>query len=94
MNEKLIKLAERRGILISKAEAQRLELAQALAPWSRPLAIVDQGVLAINYLKRHPVIILGMMACAVALRPMRLFGWARRGWFVWRMVSGIKPRKS
>ena len=92
MNEKLIKLAERRGMLISIAAAQRAELAQTLAPWRGPLEVADHGLSALRYLRRNPVLLGGALACAVVLRPKRMFGWLRSGWVVWRMVIAIKRR--
>ena len=94
MNEKLIKLAERRGMLIARAAAQRTELTQALAPWRRPLALGDQGVAALRYFRRRPMLLGGMLAGATILRPRRMFGWLRRGWFAWRMAIAIKRRLS
>ena len=94
MNMKLIELAERRAMLVARAAIQRSELAQALAPWRRPLAVVDQGVLAVRYLSRHPGLLLGVAGFAAVLRPKRVFGWLRRGWMVWRTVLAVKRRLS
>lgn len=94
MNAKLLELAERRGMLVSRAAAQRTELAQALAPWRGPLALVDQGVSALRYLKRHPVLLAGGVVCAAVLRPRRVVGLLRSGWVVWRMVTAVKRRLS
>lgn len=94
MNAKLLELAERRAMLVSRAAAQRRELAQALVPWRGPLAVVDQGVSALRYLGRHPVLLAGMVACAAVLRPRRVFGWLRGSWVVWRTVVAVKRRLS
>ena len=94
MNTKLIELAERRATLVAKAATQRTELAQALAPWRRPLAVVDQGMLAARYLGRHPELLVGVAVFAAVLRPKRAFGWLRRGWVVWRMALAVKRRLS
>jgi len=44
MNEKLLRLAERRERLIAQAAAQRVALAQSIEPWRIPLAVADQGL--------------------------------------------------
>ena len=94
MNEKLIELAERRASLVAKAATQRAELAQAMAPWRDSLAIVDQGVLAVRYLGRHPGLVVGAVAFAAILSPKRVFGWLRRGWVVWSMALAMKRKLS
>lgn len=92
MNARLIELAERRATLVAKVAAQRAELAQGLAPWRRPLALVDQGVLAARYLGRHPALLVGVGVFVAALNPKRILGWARRGWIAWRMVLAVMSR--
>ena len=94
MNERLLELAERRAMLVSNAATQRAELAQVLSPWRGPLAVVDQGVSALRYLGRYPVLLGGMVACAAVLRPRRMFGLLRGGWLAWRMVVAVKRRLS
>lgn len=94
MNARLIELAERRATLVAMAAAQRTELAQALVPWRRPLALVDQGVLAARYLGRHPALLVGVVVFVAALRPRRILGWVRRGWIVWRMVLAVRGKLS
>jgi hypothetical protein len=84
MNTKLIELAERRATLVAKAEAQRAELSRALASWRSPLGMIDQGIAAVRYLKRYPVILAGIVTLAVVLRPWRVVKWLPPGWLMWR----------
>jgi hypothetical protein len=84
MNAKLIELAERRATLVARAKAQRADLSQALAPWGSPLGVIDQGVAAVRYLKRYPVIVAGIVTAAVVFRPWRLVKWLPPGWLLWR----------
>lgn len=79
-------------MLVARAAAQRTELAQALSPWRRPLAAVDQGVLIARYIAHHPALLAGAVAFAALMRPRRVFGWLRRGWVVWRMGLAVKRR--
>jgi hypothetical protein len=39
-------------------------------------------------------VLFGLVACTVALRPKRVFGWVRGGWLLWRMVIAMKQRLS
>ncbi|MFZ3175198.1 MAG: YqjK-like family protein [Thiobacillus sp.] len=97
MNEKLIRLAERRERLIAQAAAQRSALAQNIEPWRRPLTRVDQGLAVLRNIKRHPAWIAGGVALLTALRPnrVRVAGigkWLTRGWATWRMVQKLRGR--
>ncbi|MDP2110655.1 MAG: YqjK-like family protein [Thiobacillus sp.] len=97
MNEKLIRLAERREHLIAQAAAQRSALAQNIEPWRRPLARVDQGLAVLRKIKRHPAWIAGGVALLAALRPGRARAagvgkWLTRGWATWQLVRKLRGR--
>ena len=90
MNAKLIELAERRTTLVARAATQRAELSQALAPWRGPLAVVDEGCVALRYIRNHAALLVGVVAFVAPLRPLRLAKWLQRGWLVWRMAVAVK----
>ena len=90
MNAKLIELAERRATLVTRAATQRAELLQALAPWRRPLAVVDQGWVAVRYIRNHTALLVGIVAFVGPLRSLHLVKWLRRGWLVWRVAVAVK----
>jgi hypothetical protein len=90
MNAKLIRLAERRTTLVTRAATQRTELSQALAPWRGPLAMVDEGCVALRYIRNHAALLVGVVAFVAPLRPLRVAKWLRRGWLVWRMAVAVK----
>ena len=89
MNEKLIRLAERRERLVVQAAAQRMALAQNIEPWRIPLARVDQGLAALRYIKRHPAWIVGGVVLLVAMRPGRFGKWLGRGWVSWQFLHKL-----
>ena len=90
MNAKLIQLAERRTTLVARVAAQRVELSQTLAPWRGSLAMVDEGFVAMRYIRNHAALLVGVAAFVVPLRPLRMARWLRRGWVVWRMAVAVK----
>jgi hypothetical protein len=94
MNAELIRIAERKASLLAKIGRQRTELAQATAPWHEPLALVDKGLLAVRYLKCHPVLLVGLAVVSVALRPKFSASCFQRGWMVWKMALAVKRRLS
>lgn len=92
MNDKLIRLAERREHLVAQAAAQRTALAQNIAPWRIPLTLADQGLSALRFIKSHPVWIVGGAALLAVLRPGRAGKWLRRGWLSWQIINKLRSR--
>lgn len=92
MNEKLVRLVERRERLVAQAAAQRMALAQNIEPWRAPLARVDQGLAALRYVKRHPAWIVGGVALLAVLRPGNIGKWLGRGWVTWQMVHKLRGK--
>jgi CHAD domain-containing protein len=92
MSEKLHRLAERRERLVAQAAAQRMALAQSIEPWRIPLAVADQGLAALRFLKRHPAWIVGGGILIAALRPVRVVKWLRRGWVAWQILHNLRGR--
>ncbi|MDO9372670.1 MAG: YqjK-like family protein [Gammaproteobacteria bacterium] len=90
MNAKLTELANRRAVLVARAATQRAVLAQAYAPWRGPLAIVDQGLVAVRYIRNHPALLVGVVALVAVLRPKRVARWLQRGWVTWGAVLAVK----
>ena len=87
------RLAERRERLISLAASQRIALAESIEPWRTPLAIADRGLEALRYLKRHPGWIVAGAATLVALRPVPIGKWLRRGWAAWLVMRKLRGRR-
>ena len=92
MNEKLIRLAERRERLVAQAAAQRMTLAQNIEPWRNPLARADQGLAALRYIRSHPAWIVGGVVLLAVLRPGRIGKWLGRGWVTWQMIHKLRGR--
>ena len=93
MNEKLIRLAERRERLVAQTAAQRMALAQNIEPWCIHLALANQGLAALHFTKsRHPAWIVGGVVLLAALRPGRVGKWLRRGWVTWQIMHKLRGR--
>lgn len=87
MNGKLLKLAKRRERLVAEAEAQRLALAQNIEVWRKPLAIADQGLVALRYVKSHPILMAGSSVALLSIwRPGNIGKWFRRGLVAWQFL--------
>ncbi len=92
MKDKLILLAQRRERLIEQSAAQRMVLAQNVEPWRTPLALADQGLAALRFVRRHPAWIIGGGALLAALRPGLVWKWLPRGWAAWQIVHKLRDR--
>lgn len=92
MNDKLIRLAERRERLVAQAAAQRITLAQNIEPWRAPLARADQGLAALRYIRNHPAWIVGGVVLLAALRHRHIGTWLGRGWVTWQMMHKLRGR--
>lgn len=92
MNKKRLRLAERRERLVAQASAQRAALAENVEPWRMPLALADQGLSALRYIRRHPEWIAGIVVLIAALRPRRAGKWLGRGWVTWQVMHKLCGR--
>lgn len=93
MNEKLLKLAQRREHLVLEAAKQRVQLAQAVEVWREPLALAEQGLAAISFIKKHPILMAASTAVLVRLVRKSFMGkWLGRGIMAWRLVRKLQSR--
>jgi hypothetical protein len=93
MNETRIQLAQKRERLIAQAALQRATLARSVQTWRGPLALADQGLSALRYLKRNPLWVAGGVAVFVVLRRRSAGKWLRRGWVAWNMLRRLRAAR-
>jgi hypothetical protein len=70
MKKQLADLAYRRRELLTKIEAQRVEVTEISQRWQKPLALVDVGLKAANFIHNH----LGLVTSGVGM----LLVWRRK----------------
>lgn len=92
MNKKLVRLAERRSLLIAQAEAQRTALAYNVKPWRSRLALADRGIAAVRYVRSRPGLLVAAALLVAALRPRRVGTWLQRGWLAWQIRQRLLRR--
>ena len=83
MNERMLELRQRRGELRARIDAQRGQLAEIASTWEKPLALADQGVSILRFLRGHPLLVAGVVSLVV-LRGRGLAGLFGRAWQVWK----------
>lgn len=94
MNEKMLAVMQRRGELLAKIASQREQVQQVGARWQAPLALADQGLAALRFIRARPVLVAGVAALLVWRRRGAL-GVARMAWRAWkgyRYLSGIAAK--
>lgn len=82
-NEQMLAVMQRRSELLAKIDAQRKLVAQVGARWQAPLAVADQGLAVLRFMRSRPVLV----ACVAALLVWRrrgAVGVARMGWRAWK----------
>jgi hypothetical protein len=92
MNSPSLERALRKQQLILESDALRSQLAQqgrALAP---AFVVADAARAGWQWLRAHPLVIIGAVAAVVVVQPRRVWRWTRRGWSLWRMWQGLRAR--
>lgn len=91
MNRKLLILAQRRERLVLEAAQQRVQLAQAIEAWRSPLALADQGLAAISFIKNHPFYVAAISTIFVRLFRKSFIGkWFSRGKTALQLVRKLQ----
>jgi len=96
MNRQMSETRLRRDLLLARIAAQREEVADLGARWQAPLALADQGLAAVHFLRSHPVLIAGAAALLV-VRRRGVMGLMKGGWKLWkgyRLLAALTGRAS
>ena len=83
MNSRMLAVMQRRGELLAKITAQREQIAETGARWQAPLALADQVLAAVRFLRSHPVLTAGVVALIV-IRQRGVVGLMKGGWRAWK----------
>ena len=92
MNNKRAQLAAQRTALVNQAAFQRILLAESFETFSKPIRFIDKGLFVLRYLTKHPMILAGSLALAVAVRPNRWVKLLESGWLAWKIALAAKRR--
>lgn len=96
MNSQILEVRQRRGELLARIAAQREQVAEIGTRWQTPLALADQGLAVVRFLRSHPALTAGVVALLV-IRRRGVFGLVRGGWQMWkgyRYLTALSERLS
>ena len=88
---------QQRARLVARIAAQREQVADEMTRWSVPLAALDRGLVAGQYLRSHPLVLVGV-AGAVALvaikhrRAMVIVGGGLRLWNFYKSARVVSAK--
>jgi len=94
MNEQMLAVMQRRGELLAKIDIQRGEVAQVGARWQAPLALADQGLAVLRFMRSRPVLVASVAALLV-WRRRGAVGVIRMSWRAWkgyRYLTGLAAK--
>ncbi len=80
-------LAMRKQRLLIRSAELRVTLAHEARALQAPLAVADQTVAGVQWLREHPEWPLGGMVLLALLRPRRALAWASRLWWGWGLFQ-------
>jgi len=83
MNKQMLEVMQRRGELLARITSQREQMAEIGTRWQAPLAIADQGLAAMRFLRSNPVLVAGVAALFV-IRRRGVVGLVTGVWRVWK----------
>ena len=83
MSKQMHEVMQKRGELLAKIASQRGQVAEIGMRWQTPLALADQGLATIRFLRSNPLLV-AAMAALIVIRRRGMVGLARGAWKVWK----------
>lgn len=80
-------LAARQQQLLIRSAELRVTLAHQSQTLQGPLALADQAVSSVHWLRSHPQWPLGALLLLAVIRPRRALAWAGRLWWGWGLYQ-------
>ena len=83
MNKRMLEVMQHRRELLARIASQREQLAEIGTRWQAPLALADQGLAAMRFLRSNPVLVAGVAALFVIYQ-RGVVGLVKGAWRVWK----------
>lgn len=89
MNPRLLELALVKRRLTLRSGALRREFADAAGAWAPALQFGDRLRRGVDWLRRHPSLLVAASVALLVARPRTVFKLASRGWMAWRTLASL-----
>ena len=90
MSRRLLALALEKQRLVWRSEELRRELAGCAGGWAPAFAVADRLRLGLDWLRRHPQLVVATVVALFVARPRGVLKWAGRGLALWRGVRSLR----
>lgn len=90
MKKKLASITERRLRLVAQAAEQREALAKSIQPLHKGLSLAENSLKVVEYVKKHPILVMGIATLIGMLKPIRAVKWLRRSWIASLAMRGLR----
>jgi len=90
MRKKLAFIAKRRQLLVAQTAQQRELLEKNIQPLKNGLSLADKGLKVLEHVKKHPIIVMGIVTFIGMLKPTRTVKWLRRSWIASLAIRGLR----
>jgi hypothetical protein len=87
---KKTELLIRQQMLVQKSTLLRERLEQQSGVLVKPLWVLDQGKLGLEWLSAHPIWPAAALVLVALLKPRRTLAWGRQFWSAWKTYRTIK----
>lgn len=92
----MIEVMQRRGELLARIASQREQVAGMGARWQAPLALANQGLSVMRFLRSNPAVVASVVALLV-IRRHGVIGLAKGVWRMWkgyRLLTALSAKLS
>jgi hypothetical protein len=91
MNPQLFEIQQQRAALLAQIAAQREEMKLISHQWKTPLRLVDQGLRGLQWLRAHPLALVGLAGLFLLRRgsAVGLVMGVWRGWKFYRRTKDL-----
>jgi len=85
----MIELALAKQRLTLHSDALRQQFAAAAGAWRPAFSAVDRLRRGVDWLRRHPPLLVALLVALFVARPRAVLSLAGRGWLVWRLLRRL-----
>lgn len=88
MNKQMAAVMQRRAELLARIAEQRGQVAEIGTRWKVPLALADQGLAAVHYVRSRPVL-MGVVVALLVMRNRGVVGMVSGAWSLWKAYRSV-----